>query len=245
VTCRARVRRGQQRVRCTADLDAWLRIPSISADPAHAPGRTGPAPSGWRPAFPPGTGVPTVEIWDNRGRARPCSPSGPAARAGRAPPCSSTGTTTSSRSTRWRSGSPPARVEPTIRGEELFARRGAGRRQGSAAVPPASGLRRRTWARDRPGHPGGDAALSSSRGRGGVPASPHFADLLRGAEGPGLASDVTVVTDTGRVRPRLSPTTTGRHARAWSGCHKEIDFHGPDVDLHSGSFGRLRSPNPP
>ena len=51
-----------------ADLDAWLRIPSISADPAHARGRpaqrrvAGRAPSAR-------DGFPTVEVWETPGRA--------------------------------------------------------------------------------------------------------------------------------------------------------------------------------
>ncbi|HEV7655817.1 MAG TPA: M20/M25/M40 family metallo-hydrolase, partial [Mycobacteriales bacterium] len=68
--------------------------------------------------------------------------------------------------------------------------------------------------------------------------SPHFADLLR-AQKDRVASDVTVVTDTGVFARDFPTTTVGM--RGLVGC--QIDFHGPDVDLHSGSFGGA-VPNP-
>ena len=50
-----------------ADLDAWLRIPSISADPAHAPDVADSA--AWLAEALRRTGFPTVEIWPTAGRA--------------------------------------------------------------------------------------------------------------------------------------------------------------------------------
>src|SRR4029450_895927 len=48
-----------------ADLDAWLRIPSISADPAHAADVRASA-EGLAEALRP-TGFPTAEIWEPAG----------------------------------------------------------------------------------------------------------------------------------------------------------------------------------
>ena len=48
-----------------ADLDAWLRIPSISADPAHATDVADSA--AWLAEALRRTGFPTVEIWPTPG----------------------------------------------------------------------------------------------------------------------------------------------------------------------------------
>jgi acetylornithine deacetylase/succinyl-diaminopimelate desuccinylase-like protein len=48
-----------------ADLDAWLRIPSISADPAHAADVA--ASAEWLAEALRRTGFPTVEIWPTAG----------------------------------------------------------------------------------------------------------------------------------------------------------------------------------
>ena len=48
-----------------ADLDAWLRIPSISADPAHAPDVA--ASAAWLAAALRRTGFPSVEVWETAG----------------------------------------------------------------------------------------------------------------------------------------------------------------------------------
>src|SRR3712207_735608 len=48
-----------------ADLDAWLRIPSISADPAHAGDVV--ASAEWLAAALRRTGFPTVEVWETPG----------------------------------------------------------------------------------------------------------------------------------------------------------------------------------
>ena len=48
-----------------ADLDTWLRIPSISADPMHAPDVR--ASAEWLAAAFRRDGFPTVEIWDTAG----------------------------------------------------------------------------------------------------------------------------------------------------------------------------------
>ncbi len=68
--------------------------------------------------------------------------------------------------------------------------------------------------------------------------SPHFAALLR-EHRDRLGCDVVVVSDTG-VYDRDTPSMcTGMRGLTY--C--QVDLHGPDVDLHSGSFGGA-VPNP-
>src|SRR5882757_9566530 len=68
--------------------------------------------------------------------------------------------------------------------------------------------------------------------------SPHFASLLR-ARRDRLDCDVIVVTDTGVFGRDTPSICMGMRGLA----DGEIHFHGPDVDLHSGSFGGA-VPNP-
>jgi len=68
--------------------------------------------------------------------------------------------------------------------------------------------------------------------------SPGFADLLR-KHRDRLACDVIVVTDTGMYAAGVTTACVGM--RGLTDC--QIDLHGPDVDLHSGSFGGA-VPNP-
>jgi acetylornithine deacetylase/succinyl-diaminopimelate desuccinylase-like protein len=205
-----------------ADLDAWLRIPSISADPAHAPDVR--ASAEWLASAFRRDGFPTVEIWD----------------AGGAPAVFA----------EWPAAEPDAPVvvvyghhdvqpvdplekwvtppfEPTIRGEELFAR-GAADDKGQLLFH-LLGLRAHLAATGRDTPAVTLRFLIEGEEESG---SPHFADLLTERKDR-LAPDVTVVTDTGLFARDFPTTTTG--LRGLAGC--QIDFHGPDVDLHSGSFG--------
>jgi acetylornithine deacetylase/succinyl-diaminopimelate desuccinylase-like protein len=68
--------------------------------------------------------------------------------------------------------------------------------------------------------------------------SPHFAALLQERRDR-LACDVVVVTDTGMFGRDTPSICTGMRGLA----DGEIHLHGPDVDLHSGSFGGA-VPNP-
>ena len=117
--------------------------------------------------------------------------------------------------------------EPTIRGEELFAR-GAADDKGQLLFH-LLGLRAHLAATGRDTPAVTLRFLIEGEEESG---SPHFADLLRERRDR-VASDVTVVTDTGVFARDFPTTTTGM--RGLTGC--QIDFHGPDVDLHSGSFG--------
>jgi acetylornithine deacetylase/succinyl-diaminopimelate desuccinylase-like protein len=68
--------------------------------------------------------------------------------------------------------------------------------------------------------------------------SPHFEELLAKYRDR-LACDVVVVTDTGMIAPDVPSTVTGMRGMAAA----SITFHGPDLDLHSGVFGGA-IPNP-
>jgi acetylornithine deacetylase/succinyl-diaminopimelate desuccinylase-like protein len=211
-----------------ADLDAWLRIPSISADPARAGDVRRSAE--WLAAAFTRTGFPTVEVWETGGA--------PAVFA------------------EWRSDDPQAPevvvyghhdvqpvdpeelwttppFEPTIRGEELFAR-GAADDKGQLLFH-LLGLPAHLAATGRTAPAVTLRFLVEGEEESG---SPNFAELLRSRRDR-LNCDVVVVTDTG-VFDRDTPSTcTGM--RGVTAC--QIDFHGPDVDLHSGSFGGA-VPNP-
>jgi acetylornithine deacetylase/succinyl-diaminopimelate desuccinylase-like protein len=68
--------------------------------------------------------------------------------------------------------------------------------------------------------------------------SPHFEELLA-AHRDQLSCDVVVVTDTGMIAADTPSTVTGM--RGMVTC--TVSFHGPDLDLHSGVFGGA-VPNP-
>jgi len=214
--------------RLHADLDEWLRIPSISADPARRPDVQ--ASADWLAAALRRTGFPTVEIWPTAGL--------PAVYA------------------EWPSGEPDAPTvvlyghhdvqpvdpeelwetppfTPTIRGEELFAR-GAIDDKGQVAFH-LLGLRAHLAATGRTTPAVNLKVIVEGEEESG---SPHFADLLR-TNTDRLACDVVVVSDTtmfGRETPSICTAMRGL-------IHCQVDVHGPDVDLHSGSFGGA-VPNP-
>jgi acetylornithine deacetylase/succinyl-diaminopimelate desuccinylase-like protein len=215
-----------------ADLDAWLRIPSISADPAHALDVA--ASAAWLADALRRTGFPTVEIWPTAGA--------PAVFA------------------EWPSADPGAPValvyghhdvqpvdpielweyppfEPTRvdgpDGPELHAR-GAIDDKGNVAFH-LLGLRAHLAATGRDTPAVTVKLLVEGEEESG---SPHFADLLRQRRDR-LDCDVVVVSDTGMAAPDLPSAVTSMRGLA----DAEITLHGPAVDLHSGSFGGA-VPNP-
>ena len=211
-----------------ADLDGWLRIPSISADPAHAADVR--ASAEWLAAAFRRDGFPTVEVWETPG-APAVFAEWPAAEPG-APVVVVYGhhdVQPVDPIEKWTT--PP--FEPTVRGEELFAR-GAADDKGQLLFH-LHGLRAHLAATGRDTPAVTLRFLIEGEEESG---SPHFADLLR-ARRDRLAPDVVVVTDTGVFARDFPTTTVGM--RGLTGC--QIDFHGPDVDLHSGSFGGA-VPNP-
>ncbi|MET3803919.1 acetylornithine deacetylase/succinyl-diaminopimelate desuccinylase-like protein [Nakamurella sp. UYEF19] len=68
--------------------------------------------------------------------------------------------------------------------------------------------------------------------------SPHIMELLERYRGR-LAADLVVVSDTGIFGPRTPSVCIGMRGLVAG----EIHVHGPDIDLHSGSFGGS-VPNP-
>lgn len=211
-----------------ADLDAWLRIPSISADPARHPDVH--ASAQWLAGALRRIGFPTVEVWPTEGL--------PAVFA------------------EWPSDDPAATTvvvyghhdvqpvdpeelwetppfEPTIRGDELFAR-GAIDDKGQVLFH-LLGLQAHLAATGRRAPAVNLKMLVEGEEESG---SPHFAGLLRSRRDR-LDCDVVVVSDT-TMFDRSAPSICTA-MRGLVNC--QIDVHGPDVDLHSGSFGGA-VPNP-
>ncbi|MDP5182732.1 dipeptidase [Blastococcus sp. BMG 814] len=215
-----------------ADLDAWLRIPSISADPAHS--RDVAASATWLADALRRVGFPTVEIWQ--------TPGAPAVFA------------------EWSSadaGAPVALVyghhdvqpvdplelwehppfEPTRvegpDGPELHAR-GAIDDKGNVAFH-LLGIRAHLAATGRDTPAVTVKLLIEGEEESG---SPHFEGLLRD-HADRLACDVVVVSDTGMAAPEVPSAVTAMRGLA----DAEITLRGPAVDLHSGSFGGA-VPNP-
>src|SRR3954462_15507417 len=215
-----------------ADLDAWLRIPSISADPAHAPHVADSA--AWLAEALRRTGFPIVEIWP--------TPGAPAVFA------------------EWPSADANAPValvyghhdvqpvdpielwthppfEPTVvegpDGPELHAR-GAIDDKGNVAFH-LLGMRAHLAATGRDTPAVTVKLLIEGEEESG---SPHFAALLR-EHADRLACDVVVVSDTGMAAPDVPSAVTAMRGLA----DAEITLRGPAGDLHSGSFGGA-VPNP-
>jgi acetylornithine deacetylase/succinyl-diaminopimelate desuccinylase-like protein len=205
-----------------ADLDAWLRIPSVSADPLRsADVRTG---ANWLATALRRTGFPTVELLDTPGHPAVYA-EWPAEDRG-APVVLLYGhhdVQPADPVDLWLT--PP--FEPTVRGEELFAR-GAIDDKGQLLFH-LLGLRAHLAAT------GGTAPAVHLKvlveGEEEV-GSPHFVDLLR-AQRDRFAADVVVVSDSGIFDRRTPSMCVGMRGLTY--C--QIDLHGPDVDLHSGSFG--------
>jgi acetylornithine deacetylase/succinyl-diaminopimelate desuccinylase-like protein len=209
-----------------ADLDAWLRIPSISADPAHAGDVA--ASAAWLAGALTRVGFPVVEIWE--------TPGAPAVYA------------------EWPSADPGAPValvyghhdvqpvdppelwvhpafEPTVvegpDGPELHAR-GAIDDKGNVAFH-LLGMRAHLAATGRDTPAVTVKLLIEGEEESG---SPHFAALLAERRDR-LDCDVVVVSDTGMAAPDLPSAVVSM--RGLTGA--EVTLRGPAVDLHSGSFG--------
>ena len=216
-----------------AGLGAWLRIPSISGDPAHHDDvrRSAEHLAGALRA----TGFPVVEVWQTGTTAAPGLPAVFA---------------------EWLSDDPTAPTvvvyghhdvqpvtplemwahppfEPTVVGERLLAR-GAADDKGQVFFHTL-GVRAHLAATGRTAPAVNLKILVEGEEESG---SPHFADLLRTHRGQ-LACDVVVVSDTG-MWSRDAPTTcTGMRGL----IDGQIDVRGLSGDVHSGSFGgAIRNP---
>ena len=224
-----------------ADLDQWLRIPGISAQPEHHPDVQRSAE--WFAGAARAAGFPAVELWATAGL--------PTVYA------------------EWPSDDPDAPTvvvyghhdvqpvdpvelwhtdpfDPTIEGDV------------SAAADDgvaAGGVLRARGAADDKGqllfHLLGLKAHLAATGRTSPAVtlkfviegeeesgSPNFADMLA-EHRDRLDCDVVVITDTGMIAPEVPSTVTGM--RGLVSC--TVGFHGPDMDLHSGVFGGA-VPNP-
>lgn len=211
------------------DLDAWLRIPGISAQPdRHEDVRRS---AEWFADACRRTGFPTVEILDDGAWL-------PAVYA------------------EWPSDDPHAPVvlvyghhdvqpvdpldlwhtdpfDPTIDGDLLRAR-GASDDKGQLLFH-LLGLRAHLAATGRTSPAVTLRFIIEGEEESG---SPHFEELLERHRAK-LDCDVCVITDTGMVAPDVPSTVTGMRGMVAA----TITFHGPDLDLHSGVFGGA-VPNP-
>ncbi|MDT4915853.1 MAG: hypothetical protein QOH89_553, partial [Pseudonocardiales bacterium] len=212
-----------------ADLDQWLRIPGISAQPErHADVARS---AQWFADAARRTGFPTVEVWDD-------GPWLPAVYA------------------EWPSDDPAAPTvlvyahhdvqpvdpldlwftdpfEPTIDGDVLRAR-GASDDKGQLLFH-LLGLRAHLAVTGRDAPAVNLRFIVEGEEESG---SPHFEELLE-RHRDRLACDVVVVTDTGMIAADVPSTVTGMRGMVSA----TVSFHGPDLDLHSGVFGGA-VPNP-
>ncbi|MER5438883.1 dipeptidase [Streptomyces sp. NPDC002790] len=210
------------------DLAAWLRIPSVSAQPDHAPDVRRSA--DWLAAKLAGTGFPTSEVWE--------TPGAPAVFA------------------EWPSGDPGAPTilvyghhdvqpaaredgwetdpfEPVVVGNRLHAR-GAADDKGQVFFHTL-GVRAHLTATGRTAPAVNLKFLIEGEEESG---SPHFRALVEERK-ERLAADAVIVSDTGMWSEDTPTVCTGM--RGLADC--EIELYGPDQDIHSGSFGGA-VPNP-
>jgi acetylornithine deacetylase/succinyl-diaminopimelate desuccinylase-like protein len=211
-----------------ADLDAWLRIPSISASPEHA-GQVR-ASAEWLADRLRAVGFPTVEIWETAGLPSVFA-EWPSDDAG-----ATVVTLYGHHDVQpvdplelW--NTPP--FEPTIIGDELFAR-GAIDDKGQVLFH-LLGLQAHLAVTGRRSPAVTLKVIVEGEEESG---SVHFRQLLEDHRDR-LACDVVVVSDTSVFDVDTPSICTGM--RGLTDC--QIDLHGPDVDLHSGSFGGA-VPNP-
>ena len=212
-----------------SDLDAWLRIQGISTQPEHAADVV--ASAEWLAAGFTRTGFPTVEVWPIDGGLPTVFAEWPSDSAD-APTVLVYG---------HHDVQPVDPIElwhtdpfdPTIDGDLLRAR-GASDDKGqllfhllgvrahlaaTGRTTPAVNLKFLIEGEEESGSPNFDRLLAEHRDR--------------------LDCDVVVITDTGMLAEDVPSAVTGM--RGMVVC--TVDFHGPDVDLHSGSFGGA-VPNP-
>jgi len=214
-------------------LKDWLRIPSISADPARSADVRRSAE--WLAGYLAQVGFATTEVWET---GTPDSPGQPAVFAHW--PAADHGAQTVliyghhdvqpvEPIDEW--DSPP--FEPAERNGEILAR-GASDDKGQVLFHTL-GIRAWLASRGATAPPVTLKMLIEGEEESG---SPHFADLLRRERGR-LACDVIVISDTTMWAAEVPSMCTGMRGMV----DAEIDVHGPERELHSGSFGGA-VPNP-
>ena len=214
-----------------AELTEWLRIPSISSDPASAPEVRRSAE--WLAAKLREIGFPTVEIWETAGgKGLPTVfaewPSGDAD----APTVAVYGHHDVQPVTPLELWDTPP-FEPTVKGDRLYAR-GAADDKGQLAFH-LLGLRAHLAATGRTAPAVNLKIIAEGEEESG---SPNFRPLLEDKRDR-VKADVVVVSDTGMWDRDTPSTCTGMRGMITG----QFDLSGPANDVHSGSFGGA-IPNP-
>ncbi|MHC0430121.1 dipeptidase [Streptomyces sp. O3] len=210
------------------DLADWLRIPSVSAQPEHAPDVRRSA--DWLAAKLKETGFPTAEVWQTPGAPAVFAewPSDDAD----APTVLVYGhhdVQPAAREDGWDTDP----FEPVTAGDRLHAR-GAADDKGQVFFHTL-GVRAHLAATGRTTPAVHLKLLIEGEEESG---SPHFRALVE-EHADRLAADVAIVSDTGMWSETTPTVCTGM--RGLVEC--EIELRGPDQDIHSGSFGGA-VPNP-
>ncbi|MGW7429739.1 dipeptidase [Streptomyces sp. NPDC054861] len=219
---------GRHRAAFLDDLAEWLRIPSVSAQPAHAGDVRRSA--DWLAAKLTETGFTTAEVWETDGAAAVFAswPSGEPD----APTVLVYGhhdVQPAAREDGWRTDP----FEPHIADGRLYAR-GAADDKGQVFFHTL-GVRAHLAATGRTAPAVNLKLIVEGEEESG---SPHFRDLVE-AHADRLAADIVIVSDTGMWSEDTPTVCTGM--RGVADC--EIELYGPDQDIHSGAFGGA-VPNP-
>ncbi|MCW2912007.1 MAG: peptidase [Actinomycetia bacterium] len=218
-----------------ADLKEWLTIPSVSGDPEHHIDVRRSAQ--WLAEYLREVGFPTVEVWETQ--SHPAGPAGLPAVFAEWPaedPAAPTALVYGHHDVQ--PGEPAdewltAPFEPVERGEQLIGR-GTSDDKGQVLFHTL-GLKANLAARGSTAPPVHLKLLIEGEEESG---SIHFADLLT-RQRDRLRCDVIVISDTSMWGRDVPSMCTGMRGLT----EAEIDMYGPEVDLHSGSFGGA-VPNP-
>jgi acetylornithine deacetylase/succinyl-diaminopimelate desuccinylase-like protein len=218
----------EHRADLLGDLDSWLRIPGISAQPAHHADVEHSAE--WLADAFRRTGFPTVEIWPTEGL--PAVYAEWVAAEDDAPVALVYGhhdVQPVDPIELWRTDP----FEPTIDGDMLRAR-GASDDKGQLLFH-LLGLRAHLAETGRTSPAVTLKFLIEGEEESG---SPNFEKLMSDRRAR-LDCDVVVITDTGMLAADIPSAVTGMRGLIVG----TVSLHGPDLDLHSGSFGGA-VPNP-
>jgi acetylornithine deacetylase/succinyl-diaminopimelate desuccinylase-like protein len=212
------------------DLAAWLRIPSVSADPARA-GEVRRS-AEWLADKLRATGFPVAEVWETENGGLPAVfaewPSGDAS----APTVLVYGhhdVQPAAREDGWANDP----FEPVVADGRMYGR-GAADDKGQVFFHTL-GVRAHLAATGRTAPAVNLKLLVEGEEESG---SPHFGALIR-EHAERLAADVVIISDTGMWSESTPTVCTGM--RGMLEC--QIDLYGPSQDIHSGSFGGA-VPNP-